>query len=969
MEYFRGATQAPLYFDVFRPHALGLKQVVDRVYDLVPINAVEGGMRDLDPGEHLPRVSVSVGLVALMWRNPVKTGIFLLTSYGGYCYGRYCLERRGFRGVDALRYLRSWLMSVVTVRLNDGVRKAFNSNFLLTKKGSGNVSHSHGEMAAQRTQAEHSIANFAAQVGYEPYAVSASSRTEKTGVHFNIMGRDLLYTPSYRCVGPKSMITMVDVDYYLDMPAYLASGAPVLMYTFSPKRAAGTLSDGYYTVSSNQVTMRVNGGATYVHGIWDYDHDFVRVDGFAGSMVCSVEYKELDDERRLVLIVPECYVPWPFNRWVSCPVLDRVRYCTDTGVNVVTRYEDGKLWLSMGREGSTSCVDIPETLWTSIAIRYKESNKPAISDVERIMNASKIMTDSYLYAPLVFDFLKGLSPQVSAYVRLSGGTPKTYSLITPGGLVTEDGKTRGRAVAPPLVDNEAVVPDASYNSERAAVQGRVVEQQNNKEPPGRFYGYAAEFVKAVVPEAGIGVPYDAGVVWERQDRPTQRALAEKVWSSMSLRSDLGVQAFVKGESYAKATDPRIISNVDPEHKVLLSRYTLSFKNLLAEHRWYAPGLTPPEIARRVVEVCHGKVVAETDYSRFDGTISRWLREYVEQAAYLRWVAPQYAGELRTMLVKEVHARCVTLAGYRYRTVGQRLSGSPLTTDGNTLINAFVSFCALREGGQSVDQAMAGLGVYAGDDGLTSVDSRLMEHAASVLGLNLKVESVATGPLKFLGRVFRDPMAGDPTSIQDPVRTLRKLHLSFAGKHIEDAQALVNKAGGYLLLDPDAPLVGDWCKRMLLFYSAYTVKPDLVDLPYYARPVVEGRSATWPQLRPDEAEQLVSLCLGTDVGTIWQWRKQIEAAVAPGDLWGIVHLDEETPGENTYEPGNPMSVVPDTVPAKAAPATEEVEVGSPSPTPAKVTAEVGVQTDVHQIKPVATSKVAGARRVTKRDTHK
>jgi len=531
-----------------------------------------------------------------------------------------------------------------------------------------------------------------------------------------------------------------------------------------------------------------------------------------------------------------------------------------------------------------SSATIPCELWTAIKIRIANSKHPNISDVERYLRHERIDT-APVDAPALFEIAK---QQIQAPPPApSGGAghlqPLRYQHASP--LVSEDGKEIGRAVAPSLVTKPDLVPNRSYNNDYASVTGRVTKVLNDVTPPTRYLTYAKQFVDEVIGDKkGVGAPLEIQEVVELQSRPTQRGRSDKVLQWIGAISPVSVRAFMKGESYQKPGDPRNISTVGAEHTLQLSAYTYAFKrDVLYRQPWYMPGKKPAQIADRIVTLARSfRVLSETDYSRLDGTVSRWLRTHVERASYLAWVAERFKTELSSLLQAEINPRACTSNGLAYEPESSVLSGSPLTTDSNTNTCTFVAYCAGREAGLNHQKAFDLLGAAAGDDGVSPIKAVYLERAAGHLGLTLKCIRREDGHVNFLGRVFYDAGAGGNGSIQDPLRTWRKLHLSFAPPTISDGQALANRAVGYLSLDPAVPVVSDWCRAVLRFVRQEGFIDR--DSPYFVWlrnqcPELGG----WPQLSRERAYEAISWREDIPVCEIKSLVCRIQAATSLAEL--------------------------------------------------------------------------------------
>ena len=231
---------------------------------------------------------------------------------------------------------------------------------------------------------------------------------------------------------------------------------------------------------------------------------------------------------------------------------------------------------------------------------------------------------------------------------------------------------------------------------------------------------AKDFVRHLVPIAGTGRPYPLTYVEEQQTKPFQRARndANRYHDEFTMM----VKAFQKKEAYNAPNYPRNISTVPHTQNVKLSSYTYAFKASVLQHvPWYMPTHTPAEIADAVQNLATSSTeLVETDYSKFDGTFLRFMRVCVEFAIYKRWVHLDHLPELTTLLANEIQAPAVTRLGIKYDPDCSRLSGSALTTDGNSIANAFVSYLAGRVAGMDDDEAWSWIGIVYGDDGLRCI---------------------------------------------------------------------------------------------------------------------------------------------------------------------------------------------------------------------------------------------------------
>jgi hypothetical protein len=520
-----------------------------------------------------------------------------------------------------------------------------------------------------------------------------------------------------------------------------------------------------------------------------------------------------DPHHRFVVLTPEARVamPWhlyleevhqPIQRWK--PLVD--------GINVL--YNPIGDLLSIGEDGDWHSVQMSGALYKAIKTRVQaKTSAIQVADVERMMNAHK-HPNAVVDAPFIY---KVVGATLRANVINTNGA---VNYLPVGSLATEDGKQSGGVGATPVVSQPARFPARAVSSDEATVKGRIDKVRNNKEPPVFMKHYANEFVQLVIPEklVGTGAPKTVAEVVEHQNKPAQRARFDMIAATLSTADANKLKSFVKVEPYVSINDPRNITTMSPETTTLLSGYTLAMKEqVLKKHEWFGAGLTPAEQVEKLRKLSHrGKHWLCTDYSRLDGSVSKFLQECIMMACYLRWAAPQHRGDLRSALMKVFVQKGFTSHGVPFYPGYGTRSGSPQTTDGNTLICAFVVYVAYRMMGRTPKEAWDSLGLYYGDDGASVADeglSEALEKAAELLGLKLKCDMVERGsPVPYLGRYFVDPCTCED-SFQDPIRTLTKIHTT-ASRELSPSQAMVNKALGYLVTDSKTPVIGAWARQVL-----------------------------------------------------------------------------------------------------------------------------------------------------------
>lgn len=769
------------------------------------------------------------------------------------------------------------------VSYDNSRRRAFQRTFQV-REAKAIRSHPHGRSAADRTAASVAIGDFALAQGLDEYIVSSSSRddAEAPGYHAYYEVKDLQHRPKVREVVPnRHLVKIIDADYYVDINKYISTGAHIALYTFVPQTVGQAESDReyVYSISDDTITYTVSGGCSYSHQIWDYDQDFVCVKNYWGAQLCTIDSVQVDPCHRVVFIAPYAHVKAPWSWFLKEQNIKRMKYTHNVwnGVRYVklnllqTLRQDNKLWMSMAQDGSPCSVDLPVTVYQSAIERFRETQHPTMATLERYLRSVEdagllqFSKQAFVAAANMYPIIKALSHDDLPYVKVHTLTaapskkPPQYQAIgkiEDGYLQLEDGKSLMRMHGEPVVNHTAVVPKASYNNDLQSVVGRIERVYNNVIPPARYIRYARDFVNKVVQACPNRIPWTIEQVVEAQQKPNQRLHNAAVVQWMTLNAQkVSVRAFMKQEPYGKVTDPRNISQLPPEHNLRLGQYVYALSEELHQLPWFMPGKTPKEIAGLVHRYVRDKTyVYPTDYSRWDGTVSLWMKRYIESAVLLAWVPEDRKQEVLDLIGFEAEATGVTKHGVFYDPAGTRLSGSMLTSYGNTLMNAFVSFCAFRDMSYNADLAWASIGPTCGDDGITSAAMDCMTRCAKQLGVTLKIDKKAQGDMvPFLGRVFIEPWVND-WSLQDPARTLQKLTLLKSNPSISDDVALYNRARGYAALDPSAPVLSAWCSRTIarllrnnpnIGTEAERVQPTERDVPYYVILSQLYGTETWP----------------------------------------------------------------------------------------------------------------------------
>jgi len=670
--------------------------------------------------------------------------------------------------------------------------------------------------------------HFIITSGYKVFSISKSmSETNNivAGSRLYYHAKDLQMEPSY-VMQPRDsnfILKATDVDYYCNLPYYLR-GKHLMLYTFVPSAAAGPTDNGTYCISSDDtVTTHIDGGARYNHKLWDLESDHFVVDHWWGSSVYLTESRMITSDRRVIFFnhIRNIYGPLA---WIIPGKRLQHRKLTHGGFGYIKSQNANTISHSFNILNTTDVVTITDSLFYSAYIKYSNSTKPNMGDVERILRGNVCDKLASQYAAVLFQVLGDPSvlTAILTPVQITTVTPNADNSYYPIGPSTfDDGKPSMRAVGPKYMD-DCFHPKRGINSDASTVKGRITDVTNNNASVPPFYVQCLnDFVCMLVPDYKVGtiIPEDFDYMYEKWDRPAQRRMLDAA-KHLLYECVPKVKSFMKSEGYAKVTHPRNISTLPTEHNCRLGQFIYPLNKLLKETNWYAFGKEPSDVANLVQNMAvNAKFIVPTDVSKLDGSCGAFHTSIV-QAVVRRAVAPTYQSEAMRLIKAERSINGTTKFGLNYHVEDNTLSGSSQTAFRNSVICACLCYISLRISGFGRQTAWKKLGIYGGDDGGTpDVNPRVITRVFARTGLHLKATTITPGnAFPFLGRYYVDPWTTN-TSIVDVPRQLRKVHLSASPNTVPNTVVLRRKAAGILVNDPDTPLVSDWAKAILRVVKA------------------------------------------------------------------------------------------------------------------------------------------------------
>lgn len=503
----------------------------------------------------------------------------------------------------------------------------------------------------------------------------------------------------------------------------------------------------------------------------------------------------------------------------------------------VAKVESGTVWGLMrstdfvfGISGGHSTFRIHLSVYDQAVSQVLADPKISCSTISRLMTQNDVTVKDSTKMLYYFKSIIGAGGEF---------VPEYYGYTIHGSdsifEVTDDYNGGARAMFPSIVRHPASVPSRSLYNDINTMLGRLysVNKALTKFKED-IYKYLDEFADLVVPYHLVGtgnILTDTDYI-STLDTEIKRQRYDRYVASVLPYFSETVEAFQKSEAYPSVGNPRNISAVNAGVLQNLARFTIPFKkDVLTRLKWYCPQLTPKQIAEKVSTLCQSDNIVETDMSRYDGTISYFLRYKLEAACYLKYFREEHRGELLSYINDEVTGNGITQFGIIYDAFGSRLSGSPFTTDGNTLINAFMFYVTQRRMGHSIEEISdQWVGdreprfLAYGDDGLCDLSGDVVDQVAEELGLKLKVlKRSSTDFVGFLGRFFLNPKFSTD-SIQDPARIYPKIHITFSTP-MPDEIAIINKLRSFSYTDGKSPIMRALIR---LVERSYSIKLNKLD---------------------------------------------------------------------------------------------------------------------------------------------
>jgi hypothetical protein len=730
----------------------------------------------------------------------------------------------------------SWLLDKSTDRYSDQLRSQFTTIEIPTVNPT--KGHSHGVAASARSSAVSFMDAFALSVGLTPYQVSMSMNDIRLGREGNrsyYNAKDTSIPYRFDPVSSMHLLCLVDVDYYVDMPSMLlAHNNSVLMYTVTPEDVGGVTENSVFCFRDGIYEERVKGGAFYQHSLWDYSGDYVTVSGWVGwkyvRKMYKIEKRKVSPSRSLVLLqltsLTHC-CGLLFGPSIDVKPLQRLRVMNG-GFNVLRVLSDD-MYVSIARNGSSAGVRVPIQIFDALLSVQSVCKK----QITKATVESYLKEGSKVDAAIITDMLHNADTAAELPTSVSNDIGvASYQYVKVLDVFEQDAPDTMCSFMDPFL-GESPAPSDCRNNDIRTVDKRINEIKHTKPRPVSKFTYQVikEFVDFLVTSeyANTLVPFDTEEVYERQNRPTQVALLDSAVELGDHTPRVTISSFMKRESYGKVTDPRNISTFPPLVKLDYARFIYAVSEYMkdkGEFSWYAFGRTPLGIALDVARICkYSDEVVVTDYSRMDGRKSN-ISRLVFRSFLMRLFKPEYHEELDKLLKLQFNRVGWTKHGIRYESGETQASGGVDTSLSNSVDCAFGAYLGARYAGMPPAEAQSFLVtrlMVGGDDAIMGdISSDRVVAAAKTVGHVLTFDVYKRGDpgVNFLSRIYSpDVWYGAPFSMCDIRRQLLKFHTTpIRGVNYAIARncldKLKEKCVSFYLTDPNTPVLGAYCKKVL-----------------------------------------------------------------------------------------------------------------------------------------------------------
>lgn len=316
------------------------------------------------------------------------------------------------------------------------------------------------------------------------------------------------------------------------------------------------------------------------------------------------------------------------------------------------------------------------------------------------------------------------------------------------------GKPLYRSIGP-LTDYRPVAVDQSVGNHYRGIRKRVAHQvMFSQKRLDQFRSFVDDYVrKHYTPLPYIELDHDFLDTWLDNSHYTQKQkvglhqeLSNYLKGEYSEHKLFRLNSFIKKEFYEGFKEPRIINAPSDMMKTVVGPYIHAIEQQVYDDH-FIKHKTPTEVANILREKMNGySLVYETDYSSFEGTITREIMRVCELVLFKRML-------LNNKKIYKIIKRCdVAKRDLYFRNgvahavlSGSRMSGALWTSLGNGFTNKmlveFTAWITRKKIGQSMFRKASFQYDYLveGDDGFIVTSRKFNWKVAQQLGFRLKCD--------------------------------------------------------------------------------------------------------------------------------------------------------------------------------------------------------------------------------------
>jgi len=235
---------------------------------------------------------------------------------------------------------------------------------------------------------------------------------------------------------------------------------------------------------------------------------------------------------------------------------------------------------------------------------------------------------------------------------------------------------------------------------------------------------------------------------------------------------------------------------------VIGPYISAVEHHLQDAPFLVKGINLTERDAKMTALLNYFVYAETDYCRFDMTISKdWIEEVQDPVLASYFEDPQFLLEILSLAHM---TKGLSEMGLLYNVNGTRCSGDAHTSIGNGLINLFNTWALFYD-----LPIPDWLSYHEGDDGIMAftADHDVTDRIYALDSMGFKVKLFVTNDISetsFCGR-FLCTDGIKLLSYADPYRSLAKLHITLSMGKLPTL--LLAKCLSYAYTDGSTPIIG------------------------------------------------------------------------------------------------------------------------------------------------------------------